>query len=56
MGYFFQIRTPKIIWQTSDPELVHRDIINYWIEHEELNKVMLQYSALDAEKFLGKFH
>ncbi|WP_288258175.1 DUF938 domain-containing protein [uncultured Prochlorococcus sp.] len=25
-GVFFQKRFPEIIWQTSDPELVHRKV------------------------------
>ena len=36
-GVFFQKRFPKIIWQTSDPNLLHRKSIISWIEHEELN-------------------
>jgi len=37
-GVFFQNRVPKIRWQTSDPELLHRKSISSWIEYEDLNK------------------
>jgi len=49
-GVFFQKRFPEIVWQTSDPELVHRKSINSWIEYEELNKKMPQSLELDVEK------
>ena len=49
-GVFFQKRFPGIIWQTSDPELVHRKSISSWIEHENLSKKMLQPLVLDVEK------
>ena len=39
-GVVFQKRFPEIIWQTSDPELVHRKSISSWIEYEKLNKKM----------------
>ena len=32
-GVFFQKSFPEIIWQTSDPDLVHRKSINSWIEY-----------------------
>ena len=32
-GVFFQKTFPSIIWQTSDPELVHRKSIISWINH-----------------------
>ena len=41
-GVVFQKRFPGIIWQTSDPELVHRKSISAWIDYEELNFKMLQ--------------
>ena len=47
---FFQKRFPEIIWQTSDPELVHRKSISSWIKYEELNKKMPQPLILDVEK------
>ena len=37
-GVFFQKRFPGIIWQTSDPKLLHRKSISSWIEYEKLNK------------------
>ena len=49
-GVVFQKRFPKIIWQTSDPELLHRKSISSWIEYEELNRKMPQPLALDVEK------
>ena len=48
-GVFFQKRFPEIIWQTSDPDLLHRKSIISWIEYEELNKKMPQPLALDVE-------
>jgi len=49
-GVVFQKRFPEIIWQTSDPELVHRKSINSWIQFEELNERMPQPIVLDVEK------
>ena len=49
-GVVFQKRFPEVIWQTSDPELVHRKSICSWIEHENLNKKMPQPLELDVEK------
>ena len=46
----FQKRFPEIIWQTSDPDLMHRKSIISWIEYEELNKKMPQPLDLDVEK------
>ena len=39
-GVFFQKCFPEIIWQTSDPNLLHRESIFSWIEYEKLNKKM----------------
>ena len=39
-GVFFQKCFPEIIWQTSDPDLLHRESIFSWIEYENLNKKM----------------
>ena len=55
-GVVFQKRFPEIIWQTSDPELVHRQSISSWIEYEGLFKKMPQPLEIDVKKFLGKFH
>ena len=53
-GVFFQKRFPGIIWQTSDPELVHRKSISSWIEYEDLNKIMPQPLDIDVEKIPWK--
>ena len=37
---FFQSSFPSIIWQTSDPELVHRKSIIAWIAHMSLSSKM----------------
>ena len=34
----FQSRFPKVVWQASDPDLVHRESISSWIEHQDLTK------------------
>ena len=44
-GVVFQKRFPEIIWQTSDPELVHRKSISSWIEYEDLTKNCLLYTS-----------
>jgi len=46
----FQKRFSEIIWQTSDPELVHRKSISSWIEYEDLNKKMPEPLEIDVEK------
>ncbi len=48
-GVFFQKKFPSIIWQTSDPELVHRQSINSWIKHEGLFSKMPEPINLDVE-------
>ena len=48
-GVFFQKKFPSIIWQTSDPELVHRKSINSWIMHEGLYSKMPEPLDLDVE-------
>ena len=53
-GVVFQKRFPEIIWQTSDPDLIHRKSINSWIEYEELNKKMPQPLNLDVENIPWK--
>ena len=45
----FQKRFPEIIWQTSDPDKLHRKSIISWIEYEDLNKKMPQPIELDVE-------
>ena len=49
-GVAFQKLFPKITWQTSDPELNHRNSISSWIDHEELNLKMPQPLKIDVEK------
>ena len=49
-GVAFQKRFPEIIWQTSDPNLVHRQSISSWIDHEKLKTKMPQPLDLDVEK------
>ena len=51
---FFQKRFPEIIWQTSDPELVHRKSISSWIEYEDLTKKMPKPLEIDLEKIPWK--
>ena len=53
-GVVFQKRFPGIIWQTSDPELVHRKSISSWIEYEDLTKKMPQPLEIDVEKIPWK--
>ena len=49
-GVFFQKKFPSIIWQTSDPNLLHRKSINSWIKHEGLISKMPKPLNLDVEK------
>ena len=53
-GVVFQKRFPGIIWQTSDPELVHRQSISSWIQYEALTKKMPQPLEIDVEKIPWK--
>ena len=48
-GVFFQKTFPSIIWQTSDPLLLHRKSINSWIKYEELLFKMPEPIDLDVE-------
>ena len=48
-GEIFQKRFPKIIWQISVPDLLHRKSRISWIEYEELNKKMPRPLELDVE-------
>ena len=41
-GVEFQKRFPKITWQTSDPEIIHRKSISSWIDYEKLKNIMPQ--------------
>ena len=53
-GVFFQKSFPEIIWQTSDPDIMHRKSIISWIEYEELNKKMPKPLDLDVENIPWK--
>ena len=48
-GVAFQKRFPETIWQTSDPDLRHRQSISSWILYEKLNIKMPQPLAIDVE-------
>tara|TARA_B100000579_G_scaffold257661_1_gene212122 strand:+ start:204 stop:506 length:303 start_codon:yes stop_codon:yes gene_type:complete len=48
-GVFLQNSFPSIIWQTSDPELVHRKIIVSWLSHEGLSSRMPKPIDIDVE-------
>ena len=49
-GVFFQKSFPSIIWQTSDPALVHRKSINAWIAHQKFSLKMPEPLEIDVEK------
>ena len=49
-GVFFQNSFPSIIWQTSDPEEVHRNSIISWILHQGLSSKMPEPLDIDVEK------
>ncbi len=49
-GVEFQKRFPELIWQTSDPELKHRESIISWINHEKLNIQMPKPLKIDVTK------
>ena len=49
-GVVFQKCFPEITWQSSDPEIIHRNSISAWIDHEELNSKMPQPLDIDVEK------
>jgi len=53
-GVIFQKRFPGIVWQTSDPEFLHRKSISSWIEYEDLIKIMPQPLEIDVEKIPWK--
>jgi len=48
-GVFFQKTFPSIIWQTSDPEFVHRKSIISWINHLGLSSIMPEPLDIDVE-------
>ena len=47
-GVIFQKRFPDIIWQTSDPEYIHRKSIIAWIEYEKINGKMPKPLDIDV--------
>ncbi len=49
-GVTFQRCFPRITWQTSDPELLHRKSISAWIRHQGLEEKMPQPIDLDVDK------
>ena len=53
-GVVFQKCFPEITWQSSDPELIHRNSISSWIAHEKLNLKMPQPLDIDVEKIPWK--
>jgi len=53
-GVYFQKRFPGIIWQTSDPELVHRKSISSWIEYEDLINKVPKPLEIDIKKITWK--
>ena len=53
-GVFFQKRFSEIIWQTSDPNLIHRKSIIAWIEYEDLKNIMPLPLNLDVENIPWK--
>ena len=53
-GVAFQKRFPEIVWQTSDPDLIHRKSISSWIKYEELNNKMPQPINLNVENIPWK--
>lgn len=48
-GVVFQKRFPKIIWQTSDPDISHRNSISSWIDYKELTEKMPQPLSINVE-------
>ncbi len=49
-GVYFQKCFPSIIWQTSDPEVIHRKSIISWIFHQGLSSKMPEPLDIDVEK------
>ncbi|ABM72769.1 conserved hypothetical protein [Prochlorococcus marinus str. MIT 9515] len=45
----FQKRFPEILWQSSDPLLIHRNSIAAWIDYEGLNFKMPQPIDINVE-------
>ena len=49
-GITFQKRFPEVIWQSSDPDLIHRKSIISWIDHEGLNTKMPQPLDINVQR------
>ena len=49
-GVTFQQIFPSLIWQTSDPNPLHRESISAWIMHETLSSMMPNPLDIDVEK------
>ena len=49
-GVFFQNLFPSIIWQTSDPEVLHRKSISSWISHKGLSSKMPAPLDIDVKR------
>tara|TARA_Y100001968_G_C19143506_1_gene612594 strand:- start:121 stop:753 length:633 start_codon:yes stop_codon:yes gene_type:complete len=49
-GVFFQKSFPSIIWQSSDPKLVHRKSIISWIFQQGLSSIMPGPLDIDVER------
>ena len=49
-GVVFQKCFPEITWQSSDPELIHRNSINAWIDYEELKLKMPEPLDINVER------
>ena len=49
-GVFFQNMFQSIIWQTSDPEEIHRKSITSWISYQGLSSKMPKPLDIDVEK------
>ena len=55
-GVFIQKRFPEVIYQTSDPDFLHRKSIVSLIEYEKLNKKMPKPLKLNVDNIPWEFH
>ena len=53
-GIQFQKRFPEITWQTSDPEIAHRNSISSWIDYQDLKNIMPQPLNIDVKNIPWK--
>ena len=49
-GVFFQNSFPSVIWQTSDPNVLHRKSIISWIDQQGFSSKMPKPLDIDVEK------